>query len=905
MTTESRHFCISFSALGRVIARHWGAVIVGWLVLMGLVIGLAPRWDEVTYDGDLAYMPATMTSVRAERLLERAFPTGRSKSEMVVMAERPVGSLTADDQKAVDRLAARLHNLLGIARYEEAQRGWAEAARLRKAGQQEAAEAAFVRADQNQHGALSAWEEARRLDERFAEPINNRAFLERELGQDQSADQLAQLARDHAPQWTSWGTQLQPADERPLPLIDVWTRHTDIVGSKLRSRDRQAELVVLRMSQEFMATDNIRVLQRLEQEVAAVRGASGFPAGLATHVTGSAAVGGDMLRSAAESIKNTELYTVLMVLAILIVVYRSPLLVAIPLLTIIVSVAVATGLVAALTQLDRWFGWDWWNFRIFTTTKIFVVVILFGSGTDFCLFLIARYKEELDKGLDRTAAVGRALEGVGDALVASAMTTIVGLATMFFAEFGKFRNSGPAIGLCLLVTLLACLTLAPALLCAFGRAIFWPFGAREENREQNSLAADGSPLATSARHETMPATRFWDPLARAIVAHPGLVLVLSVLVLAPWALQGTRVDVTYDFLSELAPDRPTKVGAQAMRDHFPVGETGPLVVLVHTKGGDLDSAEGKAAVHALTRDLYVPGVQAVRSLAEPKGDAPRGFSIKKAALQTHELTRSLYLSKRPELNGDVARLEVLLKDEPFSWEAMGVLNEIRDVTDGLAADPASYWHKADFLLAGTTSAIHDLREVTRRDHVKIQILVTLAVLAVLLVLLRRPVVCIYLMMSVLFSYYVTLGVSEAFFQYLYGATFEGLDWKVPLFLFVILVAVGQDYNIYLATRVFEEQATHGLFGGLRRAIIRTGGIITSCGVIMAGTFVSMATGSLRGVVELGVALSFGVMLDTFVVRPILVPAFLALLFRSHAATPRIGAWMTPQPISSSSSPIKP
>ena len=177
----------------------------------------------------------------------------------------------------------------------------------------------------------------------------------------------------------------------------------------------------------------------------------------------------------------------------------------------------------------------------------------------------------------------------------------------------------------------------------------------------------------------------------------------------------------------------------------------------------------------------------------------------------------------------------------------------------------------------------------------------------LLIVIRKLGLCLYLIATVLISYYATLGLTLIFFQNVYGSDFVGLDWKLPLFLFVILVAIGQDYNVYLVTRIVEEQKNLGWLSALRRAITKTGGIITACGLVMAATFFSMTSSSwfptiaswfgyynesnatsLRGITELGFALGLGVLIDTFYVRAILVPSFVATLGRFSRREPSAG-----------------
>ena len=216
---------------------------------------------------------------------------------------------------------------------------------------------------------------------------------------------------------------------------------------------------------------------------------------------------------------------------------------------------------------------------------------------------------------------------------------------------------------------------------------------------------------------------------------------------------------------------------------------------------------------------------------------------------------------------------------------MRLLEAIDNWLKDKKSQPNSDWRDVEFDFAGVTACIRNLDAVNQSDTAWVGFYVTLAVLIVLIFLLRRPLVSLYLIFTVVFGYFVSLGLTHLFFAWLYAGTYQGLDWKLKLFLFVILVAVGEDYNIYLVTRVVEEQRRRGPVAGLREAVVRTGGIITSCGVIMAGTFSSMATGTLRSMIELGFAMALGVLLDTFIIRTVLVPAFLAILARREIDSP--------------------
>lgn len=698
----------------------------------------------------------------------------------------------------------------------------------------------------------------------------------------------------------------QPTEDGDSPIVNVVSHRTEVIGKKLLSppsEHGQALLIIAQMKGEIMAVDNMKPLAEIYEKFQALRNAPDRPAGLELGVTGSGAVGTEMLFAAEESIRNTEFATIGLIIAILLLVYRAPLLAAVPLIAIAVAVFTAFDALAILAGIS--YSTNAFEFAVFKTTKIFVVVVLFGSGTDYCLFLIARYKEELSKGLQTTVAAGKALYQVSSALLASALTTILGLGMMVFSDFGKFRNGGPAIAVALVVALLACLTLAPAILALLGRHVFWPFKIDLGGDEESDDIRLGRGR-TGGRFQG-----FWNGVGRAVTTRPGLIFIVSVILMAPFVWYAQNVPLTYDLLSELGSDRLCVQGTDLLRKYFPAGETGPVTILVYHRNADFNEGPDRYdRLPRLVKALYdmeytdeegrsIRPIQSVRSLVDPLGEKSGRSGIfgglRRGVISSR--AKAIYVSQEGEYRGKVARLDVVFPYDPFSVESIRLLDHMEQYLGTLAEDPDSPCYRAEFYFTGTPPGIRDLRAVTLSDQKLIQQLVPIAVLFVLIAILRRPLISVFLVVSVVWGYFVTLGITHLLFAWLYQGTYHGLDWKLPTFLFVILVAVGEDYNIYLVTRVLEEQKRLGFMEGLKSALRKTGGIITSCGLIMAGTFIAMISGSLRTMHQLGFALALGVLLDTFVIRTILVPSFLVLWGRLWGITER-GPQAVPPPVGS-------
>jgi len=850
-----------FSRLGSFAVRFRWLIIAAWAVVAAVLTFVAPNIDEVAVSDQRSFLPTSAPSLDAHDVVSEYFHDRISPSSAVIVIDAGAGG-RADEGEA----------------------------------------AAFV-------AELTTW-----LDE---------------AGGGDPASSLAVVDRVVSPYL---GDQLTTAG--------------------LTSDDRQVALVLVRFSTIGTEPLTQEAIAAIENRLAEA------PAGIQTHLTGDGPILAAYTDATKESVDSTTWITIVLVIVILLLIYRSPVSPLIPLATIALAYLISRGIVAFLGAGPL---------TISSYTNIFLIVVLFGAGTDYCLFLISRFREEMTGADSPAPATKTTVRAVGETIASSAGTVIVGVAMMAFAELGLYNTSGPSIAIGVAIALLAGLTLTPALLTVLGHHAFWP---RKAHRMKESGA--------------------WHRWAAMVVRRPILAALLPLVVLVPFAIYGNGLARDFDLLADLSDKNEARMGFESLAEHFGAGEMQPLnVVVVDSKGYDvpagltrardleatleglphvafvrsffdslepdtLSVADQLGAVAAGVRD----GIERLRARPGPEGgrggpmqaltaarlqeatdglrdvgrylvqlgaayprmvdyagfvqaaDALESLStlaqeatpdlLSEALIHMESLAKGLdslrarvfadssfppplllpdlYLRSHEGLkglrdayfssDGDAARLQVVLDSGPYSPAAVATVEAVRQTLSDQGLEG---------VVEGNSAVLLDLRDASDRDMTRAIIFVLGGVFVVLLLLLRALVAPIYLILTILLSYAATLGVTRLLFVDILGGA--GVTWWVPMFMFVMLVALGMDYNIFLIGRVKEEVALHGSRDGTRQALARTGGIITSAGIIMAGTFASMLSGSILGLLQIGFAVAFGVLLDTFVVRTTLVPAITVLLGR--------------------------
>ncbi len=601
--------------------------------------------------------------------------------------------------------------------------------------------------------------------------------------------------------------------------------------------------------------------------------------GLEVKITGGAGYAADAIE-VFESINGTLLLAaVSLVIVLLILIYRSPIFLFIPLAAVIFAEILARSIGYGITEL---------GVTVNGQSSSIMSILVLGAGTDYALLIVARYREELHHTEDRHEAIRAAMTSAGPAVLASAATVIAALLCLSIAKVNGTSGMGPFGAMGIACAALSMLTLLPALLTIFGRRAFWPFvphTPRWELAKQLPAGGLGRRIVDGSRvgallpvlaacllvalllplvllNKLVQGLVFLVTLGRVHV--PSLIVgPLDRAIFKPYEVRRTKhehlADATHGFwkrVGDRVAARPARVLAGSA-----------AVLLVMCAGLVFFSTD------LTTNDSYRTEVESVEgqdviSKSFPSGaNAPTDVIVPAsgdvaAVTRAVENTSGVEAVSPPVAEGDAGVLvQATLGPEPYSTEAFDLIEPIREAADGAA--PGT-------LVGGATAVEFDVREAAAWDSVVIPPIVLVVVFGILVLLLRAVVAPLILIGTVIVSFLAALGVGYFAFDVLFD--FPGSDPSLPLFAFVFLVALGVDYNIFLMARAREETLKHGTREGMLRALAVTGGVITSAGIVLAGTFSVLAVLPLVFLTEIGFVVAFGVLLDTFLVRSVMVPA---------------------------------
>ncbi len=622
---------------------------------------------------------------------------------------------------------------------------------------------------------------------------------------------------------------------RPAYVLSVAAPGPSAPLAEFESADRQALRLPITWS-----IDNDSELSSSVSAIDTYLARQPIPAHGTLGLVSSSAITRDFYSSLFGGLNIGVLVSLLIILLVLGYVYRSPLAVIVPLAVIGVVFELANGVIAWLGQT---FG-----LPVATFSLQYVGFVLLGAGTNYGVFLLSRYREEIRRtpvdgvqpGEIRRAALARSVGRVGEAICSSALTVVAVTGIMGLGQLALLRETGPAVAVAVVCLLAAGISLLPALMALCGPALFWPVNPRPEG---------------GAHMQSAPPTRgVWAFAGRVVTQRPWMVTVVTLLLLTPLALAALGMQISFDDLASLPASAPASQSYAAYQAHF--SDSATAQVFISAPGHDLRQPQYAATLTSVERALrttaHVSGAQGPTDLSLP------------AALRAQDVAS----------DGSAVLITVTINVEPGAQAA-------RDTVDALYANAdhalsGTQLSGATVLIGGDSAGMRDEAAQMANDFILIIVVSCLAIYVILAFLLRSLTAPVYLIATIALSAGTAIGLTNLVYHNILG---KPVFYLAPLFAFVFLVALGEDFNILTMARIREEVALFGQRRGVAAAVALTGGVVSSCGLVMAASFSRAIASPILELAESAFAITIGVLIDTFIVRPLLVPAIVMLLGR--------------------------
>ncbi|HEY4600843.1 MAG TPA: MMPL family transporter [Cerasibacillus sp.] len=641
-------------------------------------------------------------------------------------------------------------------------------------------------------------------------------------------DEISKANREQISQLSEW----LASDNKPKNVQSALPYHEfpEPVQKQMFSDDQTTLLFNVTLEENLESDEIHKTLDDISNEIKAMDFKN-----IQLEITGPAGISADTITLFKNGDFVLMIATVILIFFILILIYRSPLLAITPLIIAGIVYIVVDGILGLSGQFEL--------FAIDGQATSIMLVLLFAVLTDYSLFVFSRYREELQKHSSKYTSMSEAMYHVSEPIFFSGGTILLAMLALFATIFEPYHHFAPVFSIAVLIIAIAGLTLIPSIFAIMGRRAFWPFipAVNKQKKKKNT---------------------FWSTVGQFVKKHPATIAISLLVILFIGASQVPTINYSYNLLKTFPEDMSSRKGFELLEERYPAGLLAPVTIILESET-EIEKDE-----------LFL---QHIKTLTEQLSSYDNVSDVT-------NITDEMVTGKEPlptnmfSETDKAIKLTLTLESNPYDMESLNVIQALREDSDKLLSKSGLSSSHYELHFSGQTAEQLDIKQMNQRDMMVLFPLVIVLITIVLAFQTRKLSLSILMVGTILLSYVASLGFSWTIFHYLLD--YDAIGYRLPVYTFVFMVALGIDYNIMLVSRVRELAKEKPWQEAVASGVAMTGGVISSAGLILAATFAVLMTQPLEELFLFGFTMAFGILLDTFVIRGFLLPAILIWTHRN-------------------------